>query len=128
MVTAYVKRFFSFNISGLTSGYDIALLRLKCYKEDVFRGVAANEFAADYNPYPPTNACEFCSAPGYEHLLALANEDGKVALQDTAIKSKSQGPLPGTQVNAQFFVNIKSSMNIISVIKINYKDLFFQFN
>lgn len=99
------------HVSGHTTGYDIALLRLKCYKEDVFEGVAANEYAADYNPNPTVFACKFCCAPGHEHILALANEDGKVALQDTAAKNQSHGPLPGTQVGVEIFVIIKSSVN-----------------
>ncbi|OXU19759.1 hypothetical protein TSAR_010467 [Trichomalopsis sarcophagae] len=86
---------------GLKSiqGYDIALLRLKCYHEDVYAGVAANPNAADYNPKPPVFACKFSSAPGYEQVIALANEDGKIALQDTSIAYDSRDPLEGTQAH-----------------------------
>lgn len=78
-------------------------MRLKCYKEDVYEGVAANDHAPDYNPNPPVFACKFSCSPGHEHVLALANEDGKIALQDTSAKNKFQGPLEGTQVHTLFF-------------------------
>ena len=97
----FLHIFYEQNIFTLTEylqGYDIALLRLKCYHEDVYEGVAANVHASDYNPKPPVFACKFSSAPGYEHIIALANEDGKVALQDTTVKNETEGPLEGTQV------------------------------
>lgn len=30
---------------------------------------------------PPIFACRFAEAAGYEHILALANEDGRVVIQ-----------------------------------------------
>ncbi|XP_014208104.1 protein lethal(2)denticleless [Copidosoma floridanum] len=80
-------------------GSDISLLRLKCYQEDVFEGVAGNVTGADINPRPPVLACSFSSAPGYEQVIAFANEDGRVALQDTDAKPDNQGPLEGTQTH-----------------------------
>ena len=85
-----------FTLTEYLQGYDIALLRLKCYHKDVYEGVAANH-ASDYSK-PLVFACKFSSAPGYEHIIALAYEDGKVALQDTTVKNKTEGPLEGTQV------------------------------
>jgi denticleless len=73
-------------------------LRLKCYREDAYHGVSANINAVDYNPKPPIFACKFSSTTQYAQVIALVNEDGKLALQDTTIKYKSQDPLEGIQV------------------------------
>lgn len=79
--------------------YDVALYRLKCYKDDVYKGITPNTDALDFNPEPPVFACRFCTTKGYEQIIALANEDGKIALQDTDIKSMSNQPLEGTQAH-----------------------------
>ncbi|CAL1682833.1 unnamed protein product [Lasius platythorax] len=91
---------------GLIYDYDIALYRLKCYCDDVYRGITPNINAPDYNPEPPVFACRFCTTPGYEEVLALANEDGKIALQDTKIKEKSNQPLEGTQAHCNAIFDI----------------------
>lgn len=94
--------YLTFAVAGLIYDYDIALYRLKCYCDDVYRGITPNVNAPDYNPEPPVFACRFCTTPGYEEVLALANEDGKIALQDTKIKQNSNQPLEGTQVAIYF--------------------------
>lgn len=94
--------------SALIRDYDVALYRLKCYEDDVYCGITPNVNALDFNPEPPVFACRFCTTEGYEQIIALANEDGKIALQDTNIKSMSNQPLEGTQVLS------------ISCIKITY--------
>lgn len=75
---------------------------MKCHNDDVYQGVAANTNTVDYNPKPPTFACEFSSAPGHEHIIALANEDGRIALQDTTLKSITDEPLEGIQVFSSY--------------------------
>ena len=40
--------------------------------------------ASTINPEPPTYCLRFCPVPRYHHLLGLANEDGRVAIQDTS--------------------------------------------
>jgi len=92
--------------SGMICDYDIALYRLKCYYDDVYRGITPNVNTVDYNPEPPVFACRFCTTPGYEEILALANEDGKVAFQDTKIKNENNLPLEGTQVAFDFDCNL----------------------
>ncbi|KYQ59902.1 Protein lethal(2)denticleless [Trachymyrmex zeteki] len=92
--------------SGIICDYDIALHRLKCYYDDVYRGITPNVNAADYNPEPPVFACRFCTTPGYEEILALANEDGKVAFQDTKIKNENNLPLEGTQAHCNAIFDI----------------------
>ncbi|XP_050464252.1 LOW QUALITY PROTEIN: protein lethal(2)denticleless [Cataglyphis hispanica] len=91
---------------GLIYDYDIALCRLKCYNDDIYRGITPNVNAPDFNPEPPVFACRFCTTPGYEEVLALANEDGKVALQDTKIKENSNQPLEGTQAHCNAIFDI----------------------
>ena len=41
----------------------------------------------DYNPEPPIFAAKFANCQNYRHILAIANEDGKIALQNTEIKN-----------------------------------------
>lgn len=78
--------------------YDIALSRLKCYRYDVYRGMTPS---ANSTNIPPAFACRFCTTPGYEEIIALANEDGKITLQDTRVKGKDNNePVEGTQVTA----------------------------
>lgn len=79
--------------------YDVALYRLKCYHYDVCHGISPNTNTLDYNPEPPICACRFCSKEGNEEILALANEDGKIALKDTSIKGKSDQILEGTRAH-----------------------------
>ncbi|XP_066599319.1 protein lethal(2)denticleless isoform X2 [Prorops nasuta] len=86
--------------------YDIALYRLKCYSCDVFRGITPNTNALDYNPEPPVFACRFCPTTGYEHILALANEDGKIALQNTVTRKESSQRLAGIQAHCNAIFDI----------------------
>ncbi|OAD61584.1 Protein lethal(2)denticleless [Eufriesea mexicana] len=92
--------------SVLIRDYDVALYRLKCYEDDVYRGITPNINALDFNPEPPVFACRFCTTEGYEQIIALANEDGKIALQDTNIKSMSNQPLEGTQAHCNAIFDI----------------------
>ncbi|KAG7197445.1 hypothetical protein KM043_013296 [Ampulex compressa] len=55
---------------------------------------------------PPVFACRFCTTQGYEQILALANEDGKIALQNTNIKGGSNGPLEGTLAHCNAIFDI----------------------
>ncbi|KYN40566.1 Protein lethal(2)denticleless [Trachymyrmex septentrionalis] len=88
--------------------YDIALHRLKCYCNDVYYGITPSINTVYYNCGPPVFACRFCTTPGYEEILALANEDGKVAFQDTKIKNKKYlyRSLEGTQAHCNAIFDI----------------------
>ncbi|XP_076654973.1 WD40 domain-containing protein denticleless [Halictus rubicundus] len=79
--------------------YDIALYRLKCYQNDVYRGITPNTNALDYNPESPVFACRFCTTEGYEEILALANEDGEIAIQNTNVNAVCDRPLGKTQAH-----------------------------
>ena len=64
----------------------------------MYRGVTPNPEAIDFNPEPPIFACHFCPLKGLEQILALANEDGNIALQDTTKKGQPNEQLQGSAV------------------------------
>jgi len=74
--------------AGITNSYDLAIKRLKCYDCDEFCGIYPYNYGQSYNSESPVFACQFCCKANYRHLLALANEDGMIAIQDTRLKSK----------------------------------------
>ncbi|XP_067630739.1 protein lethal(2)denticleless [Eurosta solidaginis] len=63
--------------------YDFALRRLCVAKEDSWRGILPSNYSSDYNPEPPIFSAKFANCDNFRHILAIANEDGKIALQDT---------------------------------------------
>lgn len=67
--------------------YDFALRRLCVAKEDSWRGITPSTYSSDYNPEPPIFSAKFANCENYRHILAIANEDGKIALQDTTIRN-----------------------------------------
>ncbi|XP_047994832.1 protein lethal(2)denticleless [Leguminivora glycinivorella] len=67
--------------------YDNVLKRLVVNGAECFYGLQPSSVvpAASLDQQdPPIFACRFSEAAGYENILALANEDGKVAIQDTS--------------------------------------------
>ncbi|XP_030369161.1 protein lethal(2)denticleless [Scaptodrosophila lebanonensis] len=68
--------------------YDFALRRLCVSKEDSWRGIAPANYSPDFNPEPPIFSAKFANCDGYRHILAIANEDGKIALQDTTLRNQ----------------------------------------
>ncbi|CAH2077231.1 unnamed protein product, partial [Iphiclides podalirius] len=61
--------------------YDNILKRLLVDRDESFYALQTNTLAATFEQDPPIFACRFSEAAGYEHILALANEDGRVAIQ-----------------------------------------------
>lgn len=61
--------------------YDNILKRLIVDSEESYYGLQNANIPASFDQDPPIFACRFSEAPGYEHILALANEDGRVAIQ-----------------------------------------------
>lgn len=57
------------------------LKTLKCYWDDEIR-------IPEPNIESPVFACRFCHISGYEHMLALANEDGYICIQNTKLRSQ----------------------------------------
>ena len=68
-------------LTGSLRSYDFAIKRLKCYDYKEFCGIYISSDAPD----SPVFACKFCCKANYEHWIALANEDGMLAVQDTNI-------------------------------------------
>ncbi|XP_063822865.1 protein lethal(2)denticleless [Ostrinia nubilalis] len=97
--------------------YDNVLKRLVVNGEESFYGLQNSVPAANFDQDPPIFACRFSEAPGYEHILALANEDGRVAIQDTSSIS-SASTLEGFQChnNAVFDLAwMPGYMNFVTV-------------
>lgn len=83
---------------------------MKCYYCDVYRGVSVNpDNHHDFTRDPLIFACKFSTSAGWEDTLALASEDGRIALQDTTVKSEEPHlSMEGTTVNIfiYFYVQI----------------------
>ncbi|XP_045768908.1 protein lethal(2)denticleless [Maniola jurtina] len=69
--------------------YDNVLKRLVVHSEESFYGLGGDPLPGIFDLDPPIFACRFSEAPGYEHILALANEDGRVVIQDTSTVSSA---------------------------------------
>lgn len=52
------------------------------HEADSWRGVDPSTELPAYNAEPPLLAAKFAKKAGYRHILAVANEDGKVAIQN----------------------------------------------
>ncbi|XP_053964772.1 protein lethal(2)denticleless [Anastrepha ludens] len=68
--------------------YDFALGRLCVAKEDSWRGILPSNYSSDYNPEPPIFSAKFANCDSFKHILAIANEDGKIALQDVTKRNE----------------------------------------
>ena len=72
------------------------LSKLTCHQDDEYPGILST-----VNSAPSSDliyASKFCPSAGFEHILALANEEGKIALQNTNVVGKSR-PIHGTQAH-----------------------------
>ncbi|XP_058793667.1 protein lethal(2)denticleless-like [Phymastichus coffea] len=86
--------------------YDVQLQHLKCMNNDEYPGVEGSFDSEDYYPYPPIFACKFSSAPGYEQVIALANEVGMLALHNTNINYEEKSPLKGFRAHCNAIFDI----------------------
>lgn len=59
--------------------YDNILSRLLVRPWDNWRGINPSGVGADFNPDPPIFAAKFANIDNYNHILAIANEDGRVS-------------------------------------------------
>ncbi|CRL00096.1 CLUMA_CG013378, isoform A [Clunio marinus] len=73
--------------------YDNALVRLMVRPWDNWRGINPSGIGADFNPDPPIFAAKFANTENYNHILAVANEDGRIALQNTFVKNSTSEDL-----------------------------------
>ena len=46
---------------------------------DNWRGINPSGVGGDFNPDPPIFAAKFANLDNYNHILAIANEDGRVS-------------------------------------------------
>ncbi|KAF5283221.1 hypothetical protein FQA39_LY17368 [Lamprigera yunnana] len=67
------------------NNYDGFLKRLTSRKEDQFLNLVIQPSQIEQLRYvdPPIFACRFAHVRGYQHILGLANEDGKIAIWNT---------------------------------------------
>lgn len=63
---------------GFLYNYDVSLGNLAAHIDDCWNGVQPAQELPNFNPDPPLLAAKFASKPSHKHILALANEDGKV--------------------------------------------------
>ncbi|XP_055610040.1 protein lethal(2)denticleless [Uranotaenia lowii] len=106
--------------NGFVPNYDAVLSRLAVHEQDSWKGISPSVMTADFNPAPPILAAKFAKCEGNEHILAIANEDGKVAIQDTNLRNEEPGgekALEGEQchLNAVFDVEwMPGDMKLVS--------------
>lgn len=67
--------------------YDSILSRLCVDQKDNWKGITPSTYGSDYNPEPPIFSAKFSNCEGNKHILAIANEDGKIAIQDTTLRN-----------------------------------------
>ncbi|GBP48808.1 Protein lethal(2)denticleless [Eumeta japonica] len=71
-------------VSDYRFNYDNILKRLIVQSAESFHGLQYSSLSPSLEPDPPIFACRFAESTGYEHILALADENGWVAIQDEA--------------------------------------------
>lgn len=89
------------------------LQRVTCRLDDEYPGIYSTSSSA-----PSADliyACKFAPSLGYEHILAIANEDGKIALQDTNVNGKSR-PIHGVQAHENAIFDISWSHDSWKII------------
>ncbi|KAJ6644094.1 Protein lethal(2)denticleless [Pseudolycoriella hygida] len=71
-----------------SSNYDVALRRFRVHESDGWKGIAP-PMIADINPEPPIFSSKFANFGQNKHILAISNEDGMIALQDTNLRKSA---------------------------------------
>ncbi|XP_063698546.1 protein lethal(2)denticleless [Culicoides brevitarsis] len=102
--------------------YDTTLCRLAAHETDSWKGVAPSTHGPLYNPEPPVLAAKFAKQTGNQHIIAIANEDGMVAVQNVNHRNydiaSGEIPLDGVQChyNAVFDVEwMPNEMKLVTV-------------
>lgn len=96
------------------------MYRLAAHRDDCWRGVAPSTHGPLFNLEPPVLAAKFAKKAGYQNIIAIANEDGMVAVQDVFLRNQEtdEQPLDGEQChfNAVFDLEwMPDAMKLISV-------------
>jgi denticleless len=93
---------------------DFILEKITVSQDDEYPGIYSTSSSAVSSDL--LYACKFSPSPGCEHILALANEDGKIALQNTNLVGNSR-PIHGFQAHANAVFDLcwaPSSWNIVT--------------
>lgn len=80
-----------FNCYILTATWrnsDTAIRRLRCTKENFYTHLISPLENDDFYRDTPIFACKFSPQEGNEHLVALANEEGKLAIHDSKTNTR----------------------------------------
>jgi denticleless len=67
-----------FFFTDYEKSYDNAICRLMVRPWDNWRGINPSG-VGEFNPDPPIFAAKFAKIENYNHILAIANEDGRVS-------------------------------------------------
>lgn len=67
---------------------DTAIKRLRCTKENFYTHLIPPLENDDFYRDTPIFACKFSPQEGNEHLVALANEEGKLAIHDSSTNTR----------------------------------------
>lgn len=116
----------TFYAAAVQKQYDIALSRLAAHNLDCWRGIAPASDNSEY--HPPIFAAKFANDDNHRHILAIANEDGRVAIQNTNNRSEddlsAEQPIKGhpCHTNAVFDVEwVPGHMQFVSASGKKYK-------
>ncbi|XP_017779960.1 PREDICTED: protein lethal(2)denticleless [Nicrophorus vespilloides] len=94
--------------------YDNVLRRLRCTRDEEFKGIWGEDDSSESEGATPIFACKFAQKQGSENLLALANEDGQLVVHDT----NKVEPRQGKQIhhNAIFDISwLSDSLKLVTV-------------
>ncbi|GJQ81481.1 hypothetical protein Trydic_g14636 [Trypoxylus dichotomus] len=96
--------------------YDNAMERLRCTANEEFKHLFPNEYSYLHNPVDsPIFACKFAQKRGQEHMLALANEDGKMAIHDTI----SAKPRIGQRIHHNAIFDLAWMFNQMKIVTVS---------
>lgn len=66
--------------------YDVVLSRLGVHQSDCWKAITPN---GDSSQDSPILAAKFANCMAYRHFIAIANEDGQIAIQNTNLTNDS---------------------------------------
>lgn len=85
----FVLQVGNFDLLGKRRSYDNVLNRLRCIRDDDYKEILpSGDNAPEGGQNTPIFACKFAQKDGSKHLLALANEDGRVAIHNTDTRER----------------------------------------
>ncbi|KAI4463386.1 lethal 2 denticleless protein retinoic acid-regulated nuclear matrix-associated protein [Holotrichia oblita] len=92
--------------------YDSIMERLRCIDTEEFKHIYPDE---DSEFYSPIFACKFAQKKGQEHILALANEDGKMAIHNTMVTK----PRVGKQIHHNAIFDLAWMFNQMKIVTVS---------